>query len=72
MLAYDIMKTKSKTALKASKSSVDEVSVAYDDFMDRCTHFERKMVPPTESIIAEVAAHDAIHRIEDIIDGHDE
>ena len=72
MLAYDIMNTKSKTALKARKSSSDEVFVAYDDFMDRCTHFERKMVPHSKSAIAEVAAHDAIHRIEDIIAGHDE
>jgi hypothetical protein len=73
MLAYDIMNTKSKSALKARKSSSEEeYVVAYDDFMDRCTHFERKIVPPTKYTGAEMAAHDAIHRIEDIIDGHDE
>lgn len=73
MLAYDIMNTKSKTALKARKMNSNEDSVvAYDDLMDRCTHFERKFVTTTEYEGAEAAAHDAIHRIEDIIDGHDE
>lgn len=42
-----------------------------EDTIDHFTHFEKKIIPP--SICSEKAsAHEAIQRIQDIIDSHEE